>query len=105
MQSVELFTPEDARALLEVIEVAGSRRSDLLGAVVVSVDEIDLGALASSLHGIMDPIGQLKDWLYDRLKELASWFADAVHSVFEAFWNSIVKPVVDSIKSAVDNVW
>ena len=105
MQSVELFTPEDARALLEVIEVAGSRRSDLPSAVVVSVDEIDLGALASSLHGIMDPIGQLKDWLYDRLKELASWFADAVHSVFEAFWNSIVKPVVDTIKTAVDNVW
>jgi len=52
----------------------------------------------------MDPIGQLASWLYDRLKELASWFAATVDTVFRSIYASVISPVLTGIRSVVDSV-
>ncbi|RLE65531.1 MAG: hypothetical protein DRJ38_03535, partial [Thermoprotei archaeon] len=110
---LEPFTPDDARYLLSVLDSVNRGRDPGVIAVsatrasmtVISIDELDLEAMVSSTHGIMDPIGQLQQWLYDRFKELSSWFADAVGGVFETFYNTFIKPVIDSISSVVNNIW
>jgi phage-related protein len=67
-------------------------------AVYVDVENIDLDFLSEFYHsvsfGITDPIGQLQAWLYDRLKELASWFSSIV--------DTIVSPVRATV-NAIDN--
>ncbi|MCC6056582.1 MAG: hypothetical protein LM583_07895, partial [Desulfurococcaceae archaeon] len=61
----------------------------------ISVDQLKLDVLANSLgvFGITDPIGEVKEWFYDRLKEIASFFS------------SIVESIVRPVKSVVDSIW
>jgi len=106
---LEPFTPEDAEALMSLINnmsIDESSINTLYGIYTLhSVQDLDLDALASSLHGITDPIGQLRDWFYDRLKELTSWFSDAVNSLISTFWDTVARPIIDGIKSTVDSIW
>jgi len=107
--TIEPFTVEDAESLMELVDSLSTDSPSLYTEYVEyrlqSVEELDLDALASSLHGITDPIGQIRDWFYDRLMELTSWFSDAVHSIFSSFWNTVISPVIDGIRSVVDSIW
>jgi len=78
--------------------------------------QLDLETLASNLHfGWTDPIGELQQWIYDRLRELASWFSSIVdtivspiRSVVESIWSflqGIPKAVTDAFRALADYVW
>ncbi len=112
-ERLEPFSLEDAEYLLRALAELGDSRGSLQPAApplpddipVVSIDEIDLEAMVSGMHGITDPIGQLKQWLEDTIKALTSWFADAVRSFFTEFYNTFIKPVLDSIVSGVTSIY
>jgi len=99
---IELFTIEDIRALEDLIPETLEEPHDGL---LVEIEHLDLEALAGELHGIMDPIGQLQDWLYDRLQELTSWFSATVESVFTNIWELTIKPFLDTMSSTIDSIW
>jgi len=112
---LELFTLDDAEYMLNLLDnirkeyyynnVAASTTAISFSPVTISIEELELDALESSLHGIADPIGQIKDWLYDRFQELVSWIADAISSVFETFYNTFIKPILDGISSTAQAIW
>ena len=102
---LELFTPDDASYLLNLIESIGSSQSYVVVLTEEELLRIDLSALASELHGLTDPIGQLKKWIYDRMKELASWFGKIVGSVWKDLWNMVAKPIIEAIRNTVDAIW
>ena len=111
MQQFEPFTLEDANYVLGILDglddagvVAVDPTQVSFTPTIIPIEEFDIEMVASGLHGITDPIGQLKDWLYDRLKELASWFADTVNAIYEDFYNSFIKPILDSISSVVESI-
>jgi hypothetical protein len=57
------------------------------------LDSIDWDLIASSTLGIMDPIGQLREWLASVL----AGFVDTIKRAFEA--------IISPVKSAVDSIW
>ena len=103
------FTEEDAEYLLSVLNSGFSETEVLevskIEIPVITVEELDLEALSGALHGLTDPIGQLKDWFYDRLNEIASWFADVVDGIVRSIWDTIIKPVIDTIYDVVSSIW
>ena len=105
LEGLEPFTPEDVEYLMSLIPNDEADTVVLDVGVHLRPEELDLEALASQLHGITDPIGQLRDWLYDRLKELTSWFADAVNAILQSFWDTVAKPFVDGIRTVVESIW
>mgnify|MGYP000123677313 FL=1 len=106
----EPFTPEEIHHLVSLLKnVDVSRLSakalrsvDLREALILSFDELDLEALASSLAGVMDPIGQIQDWFQDQLSILTSWFASTVDGIFRSIWETVIKPFISTIASGVD---
>ena len=61
------------------------------------LEDLNLDLLEASLaFGITDPIGQLARWIYDRLKELSSWFAATVQAMIYP-----IKHSIDSIISYI----
>jgi phage-related protein/molybdopterin converting factor small subunit len=101
----QFFTPEDAAYIASVLGSAGlgaQQPAPALPALTLEdIKYLDLSALATSLHGWTDPIGQLKAWLYDRLKEIASWFADVVRGIYDL----VIAPVLNAIKSTVESIY
>ncbi len=59
----------------------------------IPLNEIDLEALASSVAGIADPIGQLKEWIKSQLENLKNIIIGAL------------APLINAVKSAVDDVY
>jgi len=112
-QRLELFTAEDAKYLAATLSAAGlwelrwSKGIEEVFTVTVirDLEELDLEALVTSEHGITDPIGQLQQWLYDRMSELASWFAQTVEEIGRRLWDTVAKPFLDTIKNLVEQVW
>ena len=102
---VELFTPDDVQYVLTIVDAVGREQSNCISATEISIEELDLESLVTSLHGITDPIGQLKQWLYDRFKELSSWFASTVETIVRDFWNYTVMPFIDAVRSTIDAIW
>jgi phage-related protein/transcriptional regulator with XRE-family HTH domain len=85
---------EAAKALID--SVAQFMQSNVsISFSQITVDQLKLEALANAIgvFGFTDPIGEIKEWFYDRLKEVASFFSRAVESI------------VSPIKTVVDNVW
>jgi len=110
-----VVTPEDAQYVLSMLDSLSGlveyRRIEFHAYVEVSIETIDLDAMGQTLFGVTDPIGQLQSWLYDRLKELSSWFASTVDSLIDALWTNLIKPTLEAIsagiawlESAVDNI-
>ncbi len=108
-QLVEYFTPEDAEIVLEALSKTSKDYIHIIYNNIeiptISIEELDLEALAGELHGISDPIGQLKDWLYDRMKELASWFADTVKGTLEWLWDNYIAPAFNDIANVLRSIW
>jgi len=87
-QAVKLVNGEFIR-----VELSGFVKLD-------SIFQLDLESLSSNyLFGLTDPIGELKQWLYDRFKELAAWFASIVDSAIRP-----VKGVLDSVLTAITRI-
>ncbi|PNV80453.1 MAG: hypothetical protein C0179_05545, partial [Fervidicoccus sp.] len=104
MESSRYFALFNENDVAYIHELSGSGG----GSRVLTIDDlrsIDLNALVTSLHGITDPIGQLKDWLYNVLKELASWFADTVSGIVRDFWDKIMSPAISVIRTVVDSIY
>jgi len=105
LKDLDLFTVEDVNTVINIIDNLGSVNAVNDAVTVESIEDLDLEALASSLHGITDPIGQLQSWLYDVLQELTSWISDTVNQIFQSFWDTVIKPFLDGLSSLVENIW
>jgi len=97
----DAITPEDAQYIISMLD----RLRDVeIGSTIptISIGELDLDALASSLAGITDPIGQIQSWFQDQLRALTSWFSSAVDSLFRSLYNTLIKPTLSAIAGGVD---
>jgi len=65
-------------------------------AVEVEAELIDLEAMASSTHGIMDILGQIAGWFRDLLNSVASWIVAAIQG--------FIGGIVDTVKGVVAGV-
>jgi phage-related protein len=91
-------------AVAEQLQQLKFEVTDLAREVALTVRDLDLETLSSSLLGITDPIGQIKSWLLDQLKGLASWFASTVDSIARALWSTFIKPALDAINYIVSGI-
>ena len=105
VNGLELFTEEDASYLSSIIGKAQATEPTVIELSAEELAQTSLDYLASALHGISDPIGQLKSWLYDRLKELTSWFADTVRALFNEAYSTLFQPILTSISNTVQSIW
>ena len=71
----------EAQVIAEQLRELRVEVADLAREVALTVRNLDLEALSSSLLGITDPVGQLKAWLVDQLKGLVSWFSSIVDGI------------------------
>ena len=69
------------------------------------LDTLSLDAIASAVAGITDPIGQLKDWLYDVLKKFVDTIINAVTSAWAKFYDNVIAPVLNAISSAISALY
>jgi phage-related protein len=78
------------------------------------LDNIDWDLVASSVLGITDPIGQIRDWLagvlsgfFDSIKKffegLISPLRDAISSLFNTIKSVVVDPILSALKWISDN--
>ena len=75
---------------------------------VVSIEyleQIDLDQMITSVGGITDPLGQLKDWLTDMFNTIAEWIVSSVSSLIDNLWNSLIKPALDTISDLTSKIW
>jgi len=93
---LELVVAEAELAVRELVEI-GSK-------LLPRVSELDLEAMAGTLLGALDPIGQLRAWLADQLKSLASWFASIAQGVVSNLWHTLIKPALDTLRYLIDSV-
>ncbi|RLI87531.1 MAG: hypothetical protein DRP01_01610 [Archaeoglobales archaeon] len=68
---------------------------------IYTIEEIDLDLIVSGVGGIVDPIGQLKDWFADILSSIASWIISGI----ETFIETAIKPILNTINSTITNIW
>jgi len=94
--SVEHVAAE-VKAVAEELERISSK-------LLPPVGELDLEAMAGALFGALDPIGQLKSWIADQLKAIASWFSSVVDGVVRNLWNTFIKPAIDAINFIVAGI-
>ena len=57
---------------------------------VVDIRLVDLESLASSVAGITDPIGQIRDWLMGVLQSIAEWIVNSLKGAFQFFVEQIL---------------
>ena len=69
------------------------------------LETLSLDAIASAVAGITDPIGQLKDWLYDVLKKFVDTIINAVTSAWAKFYDNVIAPVLNAISSAISALY
>ena len=65
----------------------------------VPLDQVDIELLKEALveyGGWTDPIGQIRDWFYERLKEFTDWISGAV--------DTLLGPIRDKLSSVFDRV-
>ncbi|MEM2790484.1 MAG: hypothetical protein QW075_01420 [Thermofilaceae archaeon] len=106
-ERVEL-TADDAIYVVSMLDSIGSKLASAQGPLVplekVSITAIDLDALAQSMFGITDPIGQLKSWLSDQLKSVSSWIASNISSVVRSLWDSYISPALSALSRSFGDV-
>ena len=114
-------TQEDVAWLASVLATYFRYRTDdsfrtlIDGSYVLPLDyleQIDLDSLVTSVGGITDPIGQLKDWLYEQLKGFVDWVLSGVSALWESFKSNVLEPALDAVRSAfswikdrIDSIW
>lgn len=103
------FTPDDVAYIIQMLDRIASfdgarlreALEDFAMSVEITLEELDLEALAQSMFGVTDPIGQLMSWLYDRLKEFSSWVTSAVDALIDELWSNYISPGLSAISGAV----
>ena len=73
----------------------------------IPIYNIDLDSLASSLAGITDPLGQLRDWFTKVLNSVASWIVQQISgllNVLEEGIESLIKSVFNAVKDAINTL-
>jgi len=63
----------------------------------VSVYDVDLKELLSSTLGLMNPIGQIAEWIINWFKNALAWIAEQIMAVAGWIYEKIVKPVLDTL--------
>jgi transcriptional regulator with XRE-family HTH domain len=78
---------ESAASNIALVQVSGVHQ--------ISFDSLNLEALANALNvfGWTDPIGEIKQWFYDRLKEISSFFS------------SVVETIINPIRNTISSIW
>ncbi|RLF82406.1 hypothetical protein DRN38_00100 [Thermococci archaeon] len=77
----------------------------------VPLDQVDIELLKEALveyGGWTDPIGQIRDWMYERLKEFTDWISSAVDTLLEPIRDKLdgVFSKIESVFSYVtDKIW
>lgn len=99
MDRIEPFTNEEGLKIYEVLSSALASNINYVDQELLQY--VSLEAMATSLQGIIDPIGQLATWIYDRLKEVSSWFASVVDTLVKNVFNTLIKPMLDAISSGI----
>jgi len=101
----------DSQLLIDVSKEDVESLADALATVFVEevsveyveIEEIDLDSLASSLAGIVDPFGQLKEWLEDLLESIGSWIVSGIEAVIDTV-KSTLSDLINTAISAIDAV-
>lgn len=65
------------------------------------VETLDLDLLTSSTSGIVDPLGQLRDWLASQLETVKNLIVSGVTSWFDTW----IRPTLDSIFWRITDIW
>jgi hypothetical protein len=103
---VSLLLDIDVDTFRETLQVDRLQLEDL--------DKIDWDLVSSNVLGIMDPVGQLRDWLagvlnslFDSLKKflegLITPIRDALSALVDAVNRVVVKPILDALNWIRDN--
>ena len=97
---------EDIEKLAGAIaSVIAETREDPVAVYNISIlDTLDLSAIASSVAGVTDPIGQLKDWLYDVLKKFVDTIVNAVQSAIQSLVDNVIEPALNYIASTLGSI-
>jgi phage-related protein/transcriptional regulator with XRE-family HTH domain len=106
----ELHQIVDESYIEAVNEFMNSVAQYLAGSISISVtsisfESLNLEALANALgvFGITDPIGEIKQWFYDRLKEISSFFSGVVEAIITPIKN-LTQSIWDFIQGIPDKV-
>ncbi|MEM1820420.1 MAG: hypothetical protein QXU64_02380 [Thermofilaceae archaeon] len=106
-ERIEL-TADDAIYVLSMLDSIGSKLASAqevpLPLERVSIAAIDLDALAQSMFGITDPIGQLSRWLSDQLRSFSSWIASSISTLIRNLWDSFISPALSALSRSVGDV-
>jgi len=93
---LEQIKVEDAEAQLAVVTCVG-------GYEIIREDQImrivQLDLIASATAGVLDPLGQLQEWLSDLINSVASWVVSAIESFIETY----VLPAIDAVASGIQS--
>jgi len=63
------------------------------------VEVVDLDLIASATASIIDPLGQLIEWLTEFLNAIASWIVSAI----ETFISDVVIPAIDAVTTTLSS--
>ena len=74
------------------------------GCQIIREDEVTtllrLDLIASETAGVLDPIGELGDWIADLFNSVASWIVAS----FETFIETVISPMISAIDSFIRDV-
>jgi hypothetical protein len=98
-------TLEDARYVISMLDSLQLRSQwSLYEELRRALEGVELEQLSTELLGWTDPIGQLAAFIYEKLREVASWFASTVSTVVQNLWSAFISPALSAIGGAVSGV-
>jgi hypothetical protein len=98
-------TLEDARYVISMLDSLQLRSQwSLYEELRRALEGVELEQLSTELLGWTDPIGQLAAFIYEKLKEVASWFASTVSTVVQNLWSTFISPALSAIGGALSGV-
>ena len=66
-----------------------------------AIEVINLDIISSSTAGIMDILGQIKDFFTSLVNSVGSWIVSAI----QGFIEEVIKPILDAISGSVSSIW
>jgi len=98
-------TLEDARYVISMLDSLQLRSQwSLYDELRRALEGVELEQLSTELLGWTDPVGQLAAFIYEKLREVASWFASTVSTVVQNLWSTFISPALSAIGGAVSSV-
>jgi len=106
---IELFTPSEAAALLDILAQSQDSLQNQASSIVaekievLDLKSIDLAAIASSLQGITDPIGQIAQWMYDRLREAVTFIVSSTYNALKSWYDTMISPALSALHARLSS--